>query len=386
MATKRDYYEILGVSKNATKDEVKAAFRKLALQFHPDRNQGNKEAEEKFKELNEAYEVIADPQKRQMYDQFGHAGVNANAGAGGGWPFGGGFESSHAYQDFGDSLGDIFESFFGGGRGRATGRGRRGSRARKGRDLQIEVHVNLEEAAQGKQVTLRVPRQKKCAVCSGSGAKPGTKSSTCKQCNGQGQVRISQGFFSLSQTCPVCHGEGEMIEKPCKECSGIGSVQENKEVTVRIPPGVDNGTGLRVSGAGDTGQRGGPAGDLFVVIRLDQDPRFERNGDDLNYSLHISITQASLGAQVEVPTIIDGRITVKIPEGTQHGAILRLREKGMPSLGSRRRGDQFINIIVDIPTHLNSNQKNILSAFAETLGEKPTDTQTNFFKKVFKGN
>ncbi len=375
MAEKRDYYVTLGVDRNATAAEIKAGFRKLALKFHPDKNPGDKKSEARFKEINEAYEILSDPEKRQRYDQFGHAGVDPSAAAGQG-PFGG-FGGAGVQGDFGEAFGDIFENIFGGA---SAGRGRRTRGVRKGRDLQIEVEVSLEDAARGKQVTLRIPRQQKCTVCNGSGARTGSGSVTCRQCGGQGTVRISQGFFSLSQTCPACRGEGRVIEKPCPECRGTGSKKETKEVTVRIPPGVDTGTSLRVTGQGDAGMRGAPPGDLYVVIRMKDDIRFDREDADLHYMLRLSITQVSLGAEVNVPTI-EGTITMKIPPGTQHGAILRLREKGMPILGTKRHGDQMVHITVSIPTGLTAKQKEILHSFAETLNEQ----QDSFFKKVFKG-
>lgn len=378
MAEKHDYYDLLGIPRNATDDEIKKAFRKLALKYHPDKNPGDKQSEAKFKEINEAYEVISDSKKRQMYDQFGHAGVDPSAAGG---PFGGGSDV-RGFEDMGEVFGDIFENFF--GAGKTTGRGRRTRSVRKGRDLQVEVQLSLEESAKGKEITIKVPRQQKCPTCKGSGARSGSGPVTCRQCGGAGQVRISQGFFSLAQTCPVCHGEGAVIDKPCGECRGTGRIERVQEVTVRIPPGVDTGTTLRVSGSGDAGFKGAPPGDLYVVVRMKKDPRFDREGDDLHYTLKISLTQATLGAEVEVPTI-DGRVTMRIPPGAQYGSVLRLREKGMPKLGIRKRGDQMVHIEVTIPKDLTSRQKEILHSLAETFGEKPPESNASFFKKVFKG-
>jgi len=374
----RDYYERLGVNRNATPDEIKAAFRRLAIKHHPDKNPGDASAEGSFKEINQAYEVLSDPQKRQLYDQYGHAAVSgASAGQGGaGGGFGGGFEGA---QDFNEAFGDIFENLFGGTGG---GRGRRQQRQQKGQSIEVELEISLDDAFSGKEQTIRVPKNIICPDCKGTGSRTGTGRKTCPECHGAGAIRVSRGFFSIQQACPRCNGVGEVIDKPCFTCRGQGAVRSAKEMKVRIPPGVAEGTTLRITGAGHAGPRGAAAGDLFVILRVRPDARFDRKGDDLHYTTRISVTQAVLGAELEVPTI-DARVTMKVPPGTQSGAIFRLRERGMPHLGTKRRGDLFVTAIVDIPKHLNEKQKELCAELAKSFGETPADND-GILKKVFR--
>lgn len=379
MATKRDYYEILGVSKTASADELKAAYRNLAKKFHPDINK-DKTAEEKFKEANEAYEILSDSHKRQLYDQYGHAGVAAGAGGGpdmGGFRgAGGGFEG---FGDINDIFGDIFDNVFSGGPGR-TGRK---SRSNRGEDLQLRLTVTLHDAAFGTQKTIKLSHAKSCSKCSGSGAKPGTSFKTCSQCRGAGTINFRQGFFSLSQTCPKCQGAGKTIETPCEQCRGAGRVKVSEPITVKIPPGVQEGTALRINGAGEAGESAAPAGDLYVVIHLEADPRFERRDDDIIVEHKISITQASLGAEIDV-IALDGKVTLRIPPGTQNGTVFRVKEKGIQHLGGRGRGDELVKILVEVPAHLNEKQKELLKELSKSFGEaEPSKEDDSFIKKVF---
>lgn len=358
---KRDYYEVLGVQKDASEDEIKKAYRKLAKANHPDLNPGDKEAEARFKEINEAYEVLSDADKRSRYDQFGHAGVdpNFNPNAGG---FGGGF----GFDGFGD-LGDIFESFFGGGGGGA----RRSQNApRKGENLRAAVDLSFEEAAFGCQKEIPISRIEECADCHGSGCEPGTTPEVCSVCGGSGQVRKQQrtafGMMQTTVPCDHCHGAGKIIHSPCHTCKGKGAVRRNKTVSVSIPAGIDDGQTISVRGQGHKGSNGGPAGDLLVTVRVLRHPQFERDDTSVLYRLNINIVQAALGAEVEVPTL-DGKVKYTIPEGTQSGTVFRLRGKGIPRLNSTGRGDQFVTVIVETPTNLTSEQKDILSQFGETL-------------------
>ncbi len=376
MANKRDYYEVLGVSKSATADEIKAAYRNLAKKYHPDVNK-DKTSEDKFKEANEAYEVLSDAQKRQLYDQFGHAGMT---GAQGGAASGaGGFRGFENFGDFGDIFGDLFENVFTGGAG---GRGSsRRPRSVRGEDLQARLTITLSETAFGTQKTIKVNHSKTCPKCSGTGAKPGTSAKTCPQCRGAGTVHFRQGFFSLSQTCPRCQGEGKITENPCDQCRGQGSVRSSEPITVKIPAGAQEGTALRIAGAGEAGPMGGPAGDLFVVIHQESDPRFERRDDDLIVEHKISITQAALGAEIEVPAI-DGKVSLRIPPGTQTGTLFRIRDRGIPHLSGHGKGDELVRIMVEVPQHLNEKQKELLKELAKSFGEnEPKDE--SFIKKVF---
>jgi molecular chaperone DnaJ len=367
---KKDFYELLGVAKTATADELKQAYRKLALQHHPDRNPGNKAAEEKFKEINEAYDTLSNPEKRKLYDQFGPDGPAA-AGPG---PRGGGF------QGFEGDLGEAFSDFFGGVFGGGGGGGRRGPR--KGADIQYEHNVSLAEAFTGTQATLRVGRQAACVDCQGTGAKPGTSIKTCPDCRGSGQVRSTRGFFTFAQPCGRCQGQGEVLESPCPECRGQGRLRRTDNITVRIPPGVEEGTVLRVSGSGQAGERGAPAGDLYVVLHVAADHRFEREGDNLLVVNHVSVPLAALGGEVEVPTL-ESPVRIHIPPGTQSGTLLRVRGSGMPHLGGAGRGDLLVRVVVDIPAKLTKDQKRLFAELAHSLGEKNAAIDESLLKKVF---
>ncbi len=379
MADKKDFYELLGVSKSAGTDEIKAAYRRQAIKFHPDKNPGDKNAEAQFKSINEAYEALSDPQKRAAYDRFGHAGLSGAPGAGGGGGFGGfgGGASDFGEVDLGDILGNIF-----GGAETFGGRTQSRSQRTRGEDIAVETEVTLREAYEGAKKPIRIVRSERCETCGGSGAKPGTSSSTCKTCGGSGQVRSQRGFFMMSQTCPTCHGEGTVIATPCTICRGAGAVEKASTITVKIPPGVREGTSLRISGAGQAGHRGGPSGNLFVVIRLATDKRFVRNGDDLYIEERISYPQAALGSEISVPTMEES-ITIKIPPGTQNGALFRLRDRGMPRLEGRGHGDQFVKVIVDVPKTLSAKQRELLREYAKTLGEDPAQYDENVLKKIF---
>ncbi len=355
---KRDYYETLGVAKNASEAELKKAFKRLAMKFHPDRNPDNKEAEEKFKEAKEAYDILNDPQKRSAYDQFGHAGVDASAGGGGGGP--GGFGGASFADVFGDVFGDIFGGAGGGGRAR--------SRVLRGADLQYNLDLNLEEAVHGSKVDIRFPTHVACEECNGSGARKGTTPTTCATCGGVGQVRMQQGFFSLQQTCPRCHGAGKTITDPCAKCHGQGHVQKHKTLSVKIPGGVDTGDRVRVNGEGEPGEQGGPAGDLYVHINVRQHAIFTRDGSDLFCEVPISMVTAALGGEFEVPTL-GGRVKLKIPAETQSGKLFRLRGKGVRSARGGSAGDLLCRVQVETPVNLNKKQKEQLEAFATSLQE-----------------
>ncbi len=372
---KRDYYEILGVAKNASDDELKKAYRKLAMKYHPDRNPGNKEAEEKFKEAKEAYEMLSDEQKRGAYDRFGHAGVDPSSGMGGGGMGGAGFA---------DAFGDIFGEIFGGGGG-----GRRGGpQVYRGADLKYSLEISLEQAASGFDTEIRVPSWENCDVCHGSGAKPGTQPKTCHTCNGSGAVRMQQGFFSVQQTCPTCHGTGKEISDPCTACDGVGRIRKNKTLQVKIPAGIDDGMRIRSSGNGEPGVNGGPSGDLYVEIHIKQHNIFQRDGDDLHCELTIPFTSAALGGELEVPTL-SGKGAITIPEGTQSGKTFRLRGKGIRGLRGSYPGDLYCHVSVETPVRLSEEQKKLLREFEASLeqgGDKHspdskswTDRVKNFF-------
>jgi molecular chaperone DnaJ len=342
---KRDYYEVLGVNRDASDDDIKKAYRKLAMQFHPDRNPDNPKAEEKFKEAKEAYEILCTPDKRAAYDRFGHAGVDASAAASaGGAGFGG---------NFGDVFGDIFSEIFGGASGRAR------SNVYRGADLRYNLEITLEEAARGSETKIRIPTLEPCEACHGTGAKPGTQPVQCPTCNGQGQVRIQQGFFSLAQTCPRCSGAGKVVKEPCATCSGQGRVKKQKTLAVKIPPGVDEGDRIRLAGEGEAGVNGGPPGDLYVVIRLKQHAVFSRESNDLHCEMPISFTMAALGGELEIPTL-DGTAKIKVPPETQTGKIFRLRGKGIKAVRSNEYGDLFCHVVVETPVSLNARQRELL--------------------------
>lgn len=345
---KRDFYEILGVAKTASEEDIKKSYRKLAMKYHPDRNPDNKEAEEKFKEVKEAYEMLTNPEKRAAYDQYGHAGVDPNSGMGGG--FGGG--------GFGDAFGDIFGDIFGGGRGRSSG----GPQVYRGADLRYNLEITLEQAASGFDTTIRVPSWDKCDTCHGSGAKPGTSPVTCSTCHGHGQVRMQQGFFSIQQTCPKCHGSGKIIPEPCAACGGAGRIKRNKTLEVKIPAGIDSGMRIRSSGNGEPGTNGGPSGDLYVEIHIKPHSVFQREGDDLHCEMPISFSKAALGGEIEVPTLA-GKVSFTIPEGTQTGKTFRLKGKGIKGVRSGYAGDLFCHVLVETPVKLTEKQKDLLREF-----------------------
>ena len=380
MAEKRDYYELLGVSKSAGQDEIKAAYRRQAIKYHPDKNPGDKNAEAQFKAINEAYEVLSDAQKRAAYDRFGHEGVSGAPGAGAGGF--GGFGGFGGTADFGDvDLGDILGNIFGGA-DVFGGRGRRAGASTRGDDIAVEADVTLREAYEGTKKPIQVRRAERCDTCQGTGAKPGTSAASCKTCGGTGQVRSQRGMFMMSHTCPTCKGEGTVIASPCTACRGAGAIEKSSTLTVKIPPGVREGTSLRITGAGQAGHRGGPAGDLFVVIHLLSDKRFVRNGDDLYVEERVSYPQATLGAEISVETM-EELVKIKIPPGTQSGALLRLRDRGMPKLDGRGQGDQFVKVIVDIPKNLTSRQRELLREYAKTLGEDPSQYDESVLRKIF---
>ena len=364
---KRDYYEVLGVSKGASDEEIKKAYRKLAKKYHPDMNPGDKEAESRFKEVNEAYEILSNKEKRARYDQFGHAGVDPNYGAGG--P-GGGFGGF----DMGDiDLGDIFGSFFGGGFGGFGGSssGRRNG-PQKGESLRASLTITFEEAAFGCEKEINLNRTEECEACHGSGAEPGTTAETCPDCRGTGVVRVQQrtGGFAFSSTAPCsrCRGTGKIIHTPCKACGGSGSVKKSKRVTVSIPAGIDDGQAISLRGQGNAGKNGGPAGDLIVAVHVKPHPQFHRDGTTVLYEQPVTFYQAVMGAELEIPTI-DGKVKYNLPAGTQTGTTFRLRGKGIPELRGRGRGDQYVTVRVQVPTSLNGEQKEALRAFAEAMGE-----------------
>jgi molecular chaperone DnaJ len=353
---KRDFYETLGVAKNASDEEIKKAYRKLAMKYHPDRNPDSKQAEDKFKEAKEAYEMLSDPQKREAYDRFGHAGVDPNVGGAGGAGagFGGGFS---------DAFGDIFGDIFGGG-----GRQRGGPQVYRGADLRYNLDITLEQAANGFETTIRVPSWDECETCHGSGAKPGTSPTTCATCGGHGQVRMQQGFFSIQQTCPKCHGSGKVIPDPCNPCAGSGRVKRNKTLEVKIPAGIDDGMRIRSTGNGEPGMNGGPPGDLYVEIHIKQHGVFQRDGDDLHCEMPISFAKAALGAEIEVPTL-SGKVSFSVPEGTQSGKTFRLRSKGIKGVRSGFPGDLFCHVVVETPVKLTDRQKDLLREFDQLTTE-----------------
>ncbi|WP_409524751.1 molecular chaperone DnaJ [Nitrincola sp. MINF-07-Sa-05] len=371
--SKKDYYELLGVSRDSSDRDIKKAYRRLAMKYHPDRNPDNPEAEEKFKEFSEAYEVLSDAQKKAAYDQFGHAGVQ---GQGGGGFHGGGFEGN-----FSDIFGDVFGDIFGGGGG-----GQRRSSVQRGADLRYNLDLSLEEAVRGCEKSLRVPTLVACDTCDGSGAKPGTSPRTCSTCGGVGQVRMQQGFFSVQQTCPTCHGRGKVIPDPCTACHGHGRVEKVKTLQVKIPAGVDTGDRIRLAGEGEAGGNGGPAGDLYVQVSVREHPIFQRDGKHLFCEVPISFVDAALGGELDVPTL-DGRVKLKIPSETQSGKLFRLRGKGIAPVRGGSTGDLMVRAIVETPVNLNSRQKELLREFQDATEEgkgKHSPKRHGFFDSVKK--
>jgi molecular chaperone DnaJ len=351
--SKRDYYEVIGVERNASQDEIKKAYRKLALKYHPDRNKGDHSAEEQFKEAAEAYAVLSDPGKRTQYDQFGHSL------GGGGFQGFEGFED--AFRGFGDVFGDLFEDFFGGSASSRRGGSRQG---RRGRDLEYEIEISFEDSARGKEEVVEFPRLESCEICGGSGSEPGSRKTACSECRGTGEIRISQGFFTMRRTCPRCRGEGERIAKPCNGCHGEGRVKKTRKLNLKIPGGIEDGTTLKVSGEGEAGERGGDRGSFYVHIRVKPHPIFERSGNDILLETKISVHHAALGSEIEVPTL-DGNVRLKIPSGTQPGKVFRIKGKGFPDLRGYGSGDELVRVNVEIPENLSGQEKKLLEEFGK---------------------
>lgn len=372
---KKDYYEILGLQKGASEEDIKKAFRKLAIQYHPDKNKGDKEAEEKFKEINEAYQVLTDPEKKAQYDQFGTTDFNGGFGAG----FDGGFD----FTDMG-GFGDIFDSFFGGG---FSGRRRR-TGPEKGADIEYSINLTFEEAVFGVEKEITINRHETCETCKGSGAKPGTSPKTCDKCGGTGQMRTQRntplGSFVSMSTCDKCSGKGKVILEPCSDCHGAGKERKHRKITVNIPAGVDTGNVMPLRGQGEHGANGGPPGDLYINIKVSSHPTFKRKGFDIYIDANLSFAKAALGTELKVPTV-DGEVKYQVPAGTQPGTVFRLRGKGVPRVNSSGRGDQYVNVVVEIPKTLNEKQKELLRQFMEASGEKEEDGKKSgsFMDKIF---
>ncbi len=371
---KRDYYEVLGLKRNASDADLKSAFRKLAKDYHPDKNPDDKASELRFKEINEAYEVLKDPQKRAAYDQFGHAAFEGGRGPGGPGGFG---------PDFATSMSDIFDDLFGEFMGGRRGGGQRGRTGReRGADLRYNMEITLGDAFTGKDAEIVVPTSVACETCSGTGAKAGTKPTTCPTCAGHGKVRASQGFFTIERTCPACHGRGEVIQDPCSSCSGTGRVTKERKLAVNIPAGVEDGTRIRLAGEGEAGLRGGPAGDLYIFLTIKPHEFFQRDGADIFCKVPIAMTTAALGGQIDVPTV-DGSITrVKVPEGTEAGKQFRLRGKGMPVLRSKVTGDMYIQVEVETPKNLTRRQRELLESFEKESHKETSPHSAGFFARV----
>ncbi len=378
MADKRDYYEVLGVDKSASQDDIKKAYRQLAKKYHPDLNPDNKEAEEKFKEVNEAYEVLSDPDKKSRYDQFGHAGVDPSYGGGG---FNGGF--SGGFGDMGD-IGDIFDSIFGGGFGGSSSRSNANA-PRRGQDIAVDVTINFMDACNGKEVTLDVNRLEKCPDCNGSGAAAGSSAETCSECRGTGQVKVTQrtpfGMISSQKVCTRCGGKGKTVSSPCPKCHGNGRVNTSRKISVDIVAGIDDGQTMRVSGQGNAGTNGGPNGDLHVNVHVRPDPIFERDGYDIHTDIPITYTQAVLGDEIVVPTI-DGKVKYTIPEGTQNGATFRFKGKGVKVINRSNRGDQYVHVNIEVPKNLSKKQKELLKEFENSLSDENYNKRKNFFERL----
>ncbi len=374
---KRDYYDVLGVPKNATDDDIKKAYRKMAMKHHPDRNQGDgaKKSEDQFKEAKEAYEMLSDGQKRAAYDQYGHAGVDPNMGGRGG-------PGGEGMGGFAEAFGDIFGDIFGGAGGQRRAAG--GQQIYRGSDLSYAMEITLEEAAHGKESQIRIPSWENCETCHGSGAKPGTSPKVCTTCNGAGTVHMRQGFFSIQQTCPHCHGTGKIIPEPCTTCSGQGKIKKNKTLEVKIPAGINEGMRIRSAGNGEPGTNGGPAGDLYIEIRIKQHDIFERDGDDLHCTVPVLMTTAALGGGIDVPTL-GGQAEIDLPEGTQHGKTFRLRGKGIKGVRSSYPGDLYCHVSVETPVKLTEHQRKLLKEVDESFrkgGEKHSPNSKSWADRV----
>ncbi len=376
MAIKRDYYEILGVAKNATAEDLKKSYRKLAIQFHPDKNPGNKQAEERFKELSEAYEVLSQSQKRQLYDQFGHAAQAGSAGEASGFDS----QGSSINDLFGDIFGDLFGGTGAGGNARGSTRSRK-NYGRPGNDLKTSLDLTFEEAAFGGEKILTLPKAVSCGDCAGSGAKAGSSAETCTQCGGRGEVSFQQGFFAITRPCPGCHGQGQTISNPCAGCQGTGQIRKRSQVAIKVPAGIDSGQRLKLNGEGEAGERGGPSGDLYVLIQILPHDFFTREGADVICEVPVTFSQAALGDEVEVPTL-EGKVKLKIPQGTQSHRVLRLKNKGLAKLGAYGRGDQLVRVIVETPTQLSVEQKDLLKRFDAAGSHSDHPMHHHFFEKV----
>jgi molecular chaperone DnaJ len=366
--TTRDYYEVLGISRTASEQEIKSAYRKLALRHHPDRNPGNRDAEEKFKEAAEAYAVLADPQKRSMYDRFGHAGVSAGAGAGAGF-------DPTIFADFGDVLGGLGDIF---GFGDLFGGARRRGGPQRGADLRYDVEISFDDSARGTELTIQIPRAEVCDTCRGSGAAKGSGPTTCPSCHGRGQLRYQQGFFTVARTCGQCRGTGQIIAKPCTACGGAGRITRERKLTAKIPAGIASGQRLRLNGEGEGGLAGGPPGDLYVVVQVQDHEFFERDGNDLHCEIPVNFTTLALGGEVVVPSLLDDEETLTVPAGTQSGAAFRIRGKGMPDVTGRGRGDLLVRVAVSVPKKLTRDQRQALEQLAKALPPErfePTRTE-----------
>lgn len=366
--SKRDYYDVLGVEKDADANTIKRSYRKFAMKYHPDRNPNDDTAAENFREVTEAYEVLSDESKRSRYDRYGHAGVDAQMGGFGA----GGFQDSHAYRDFGDLFGDVFGEAFGFGGRQQTNRGS---------DLRYELTITLEEAAAGREVELEIPKHAQCDTCDGSGARPGTHPVPCSTCGGHGQVQMSQGFFAVRRSCPNCHGTGKRIESPCISCGGSGRKMVNKKLKIKIPAGVYHGAQVRVSGEGETGAQGGPSGDLYIVVSLKEHKIFERDGADLHCTMPITFPQVTLGAEVEAPTLT-GKVKIRIPAGTESGRVFRLRGHGVPDVRTGHKGDLYVRIHIAVPKKMSAKQEECLRKFAEEAGDDVYPERSSFLGKV----
>ena len=378
MSDNKDFYKVLGVDQKANADEIKKAYRKLAMKYHPDQNKDDKDAEQKFKEVNEAYDILKDPQKRAAYDQFGSQAFSGG-GPGGPGGMGGGFSASD-FSGFGSAFSDIFEDMFGGGMG---GRGRSAGPAR-GNDMQFTLDISLEDAFKGKEATIKVPGIEKCGDCKGTGSASDEGNQTCPDCGGRGRVRAQQGFFTIERTCPTCQGEGQIIKDPCKKCGGKGRVRKEKTLKVDIPSGIDEGRRIRIAGEGEAGIKGGPPGDLYVLIGVKPHKFFKREGSDLYGRVPIPMTKAAMGGSVEVPTIEGSRAKIKIPAGTQTGQQFRLKGKGMNILRSSARGDMYVEVFVETPKNLDKKQQNLMKELDDTLAKsgKHYEESEGFFTKV----